>query len=43
MVCYATPGTFIRYYRETYGITPIGDRRAKNSMRVGSDDVLPSG
>ncbi|MBO9475258.1 helix-turn-helix domain-containing protein [Shimia sp. R10_1] len=43
MVGYATPGTFIRYYRETYGVTPVSDRRAKNSMRVGSDDALPSG
>lgn len=43
MVGYATPGSFMRHYRETFGVTPISDRRAKNSMRVGSDDVLPSG
>lgn len=43
MVGYATPGSFMRHYRETFGITPISDRRAKNSMRVGSGDVLPSG
>ncbi len=43
MVGYATPGSFIRHYRETFGVTPISDRCAKNSMRVGSDDVLPSG
>jgi AraC-like DNA-binding protein len=43
MVGYATPSAFMRHYRETFGVTPISDRRAKNSMRVGSDDVLPSG
>ncbi|MEM6656624.1 MAG: helix-turn-helix domain-containing protein [Pseudomonadota bacterium] len=43
MVGYASPGAFMRHYRETFGITPISDRRAKNSMRVSSDDVLPSG
>ena len=43
MVGYATPGAFMRHYRETFGVTPISDRRAKNSMRVGSNDVLPSG
>ncbi|WP_170330707.1 GlxA family transcriptional regulator [Ruegeria arenilitoris] len=43
MVGYSTPGSFMRHYRETFGVTPISDRRAKNSMRVGSDDVLPSG
>ena len=43
MVGYATPGAFMRHYRETFGVTPISDRRAKNSMRVGSGDVLPSG
>lgn len=43
MVGYATPGAFMRHYRETFGVTPISDRRAKNSLRVGSDDVLPSG
>jgi len=42
MVGYATPGTFIRHYRETFGLTPINDRRAKNSLRVKSGDVLPS-
>jgi len=43
MVGYASPGAFMRHYRETFGVTPISDRRAKNSMRVGSNDILPSG
>ncbi|MDA5094525.1 helix-turn-helix domain-containing protein [Aliiroseovarius sp. KMU-50] len=42
MVGYATPGAFLRHYRETFGLTPISDRRAKNSMRVKSSDALPS-
>ncbi len=41
MVGYDTPGTFLRHYRETFGITPINDRRAKNSMRVKDSDALP--
>lgn len=43
MVGYSSPGVFLRNYRETFGVAPIVDRRAKNSMRVDSDDVLPSG
>lgn len=43
MVGYDTPGTFLRHYRETFGATPINDRRAKNSMRVRDSDDLPSG
>lgn len=43
MVGYATPGAFLRHYRESFGVTPIGDRRAKNSMRVKSSDALPNG
>jgi AraC-like DNA-binding protein len=42
MVGYSSPSTFLRHYRETYDVTPIADRRAKNSMRVESSDVLPS-
>lgn len=42
LVGYTTPGPFMRHYRETFGVTPVSDRRAKNSMRVGNDDVLPS-
>lgn len=42
MVGYATPGAFLRHYRESFGITPIADRRAKNSMRVKGSDALPS-
>lgn len=42
MVGYSSPGTFLRHYRETFDVTPISDRRAKNSMRVKSSDVLPS-
>ncbi|WP_421702934.1 GlxA family transcriptional regulator [Aliiroseovarius sp.] len=41
MVGYDTPGTFLRHYRETFGITPISDRRAKNSLRVKDSDALP--
>ena len=43
MVGYDTPGTFLRHYRETFGVTPINDRRAKNSMRVKDSDALPYG
>ncbi len=42
MVGYATPGAFLRHYRESFGMTPIADRRAKNSMRVEGSDALPS-
>ncbi len=42
MVGYATPGAFLRHYRETFDCTPINDRREKNSMRVNSSDALPS-
>ncbi|MDF9301796.1 helix-turn-helix domain-containing protein [Tritonibacter mobilis] len=42
MVGYATPGAFLRHYRESFGMTPIADRRAKNSMRVKGSDALPS-
>ncbi len=42
MVGYATPGAFLRHYRESFGITPIADRRAKNSLRVRDGDCLPS-
>lgn len=42
MVGYATPGAFLRHYRESFGMTPIVDRRAKNSMRVKGSDALPS-
>ena len=42
MVGYATPGAFLRHYRESFGMTPITDRRAKNSMRVKGSDALPS-
>lgn len=42
MVGYATPAAFMRHYRKTFGVTPVSDRRAKNSMRVGGGDVLPS-
>jgi transcriptional regulator GlxA family with amidase domain len=42
MVGYSSPGTFLRHYRESYGVTPIADRRAKNSMRVDSSDAIPS-
>lgn len=41
MVGYATPGAFLRHYRETFGVTPITDRRAKNSLRVKTGDALP--
>ncbi|MCK0126596.1 helix-turn-helix domain-containing protein [Gelidibacter sp. F2691] len=43
MVGYTTPSAFLRHYRESFGRTPIADRRAKNSMRVGSSDALPIG
>jgi len=43
MVGYGTPGAFLRIYRETFGVTPINDRRAKNSLRVKSGDALPAG
>ena len=43
MVGYDTPGTFLHHYRETFGVTPINDRRAKNSMRVKDSDALPYG
>lgn len=42
MVGYATPGAFLRHYRESFGMTPIADRRAKNSMRIKGSDALPS-
>ena len=42
MVGYATPGAFLRHYRESFGMTPIADRRSKNSMRVKGSDALPS-
>ncbi|UTS82654.1 GlxA family transcriptional regulator [Phaeobacter piscinae] len=43
MVGYSTPGAFLRIYRESFGVTPINDRRAKNSLRVKSGDALPAG
>lgn len=43
LVGYSTPSTFMRHYRETFGVTPISDRRSKNSMRIRNGDVLPSG
>lgn len=43
MVGYASPATFMRHYRETFGVTPINDRRDKNSLRVKNGDALPSG
>ncbi|KPN62477.1 transcriptional regulator, AraC family with amidase-like domain [Aliiroseovarius crassostreae] len=43
MVGYSTPVTFLRHYRESHGITPISDRRKRNSLRVSEGDCLPSG
>lgn len=42
MVGYSAPGTFLRHYRESHGITPITDRRKKNSLRVSDGDCLPA-
>lgn len=43
MVGFSAPSTFMRHYRETFGITPINDRLEKNSLRVKNGDALPSG
>jgi transcriptional regulator GlxA family with amidase domain len=41
MVGYETPGSFLRHYRENFDVTPILDRRRKNSLRVKDGDSLP--
>ena len=42
MVGYSSPSTFQRHYREFYGISPLKDREAKNSLRVTDGSCLPS-
>ncbi|MGR3623390.1 GlxA family transcriptional regulator [Pseudophaeobacter sp.] len=42
MVGYSSPSAFQRHYRDIYGISPLKDREAKNSLRVTDGNCLPS-